>query len=127
MSCSDEQIKAAVDYIIAETKKGGGEAAPKAADVSVKKLTLADGKQVYGQYCAICHDNGHLNAPKIGDQAAWAPRIQQGMDVLFVHALNGFEDMPKKGTCNHCTDAEVIAATKYLVQQSKTHGDFQLW
>ena len=32
-----------------------------------------------------------MNAPKLGDKAAWAPRIAQGADTLHTHALQGFQ------------------------------------
>src|SRR5690242_9199978 len=33
------------------------------------------GEQVYAQVCKACHETGLAGAPKIGDKAAWSPRI----------------------------------------------------
>ena len=37
-----------------------------------------DGKSVFDTACSACHGTGIAGAPKIGDKAAWAPRIAQG-------------------------------------------------
>src|SRR5690349_11582158 len=47
------------------------------------------GEQVFNMACKACHGEGVAGAPKFGDKAAWAPRIAQGMPVLFDHALKG--------------------------------------
>ena len=58
------------------------------------------GEQVYGQVCKTCHEAGLLNAPKFGDNAAWAKVIAQGQAVTVGHALNGIRGMPPKGGSN---------------------------
>jgi cytochrome c5 len=35
------------------------------------------GEQIYKAVCGACHDSGVANAPKLGDKAAWAPRIKR--------------------------------------------------
>ena len=40
------------------------------------------GKAIYDTNCSTCHKDGVMNAPKLGDKAAWAPRLKQGLDVL---------------------------------------------
>ena len=77
------------------------------------------GKDVYTVSCSMCHTPGLMNAPKIGNAADWAPRIAKGMDTLNTHAIAGFNTMPAKGTCAACTDAEIKAAVKYMVDGSK--------
>lgn len=57
--------------------------------------------------CSVCHTSGLLNAPKVGDKAAWAPRLKQGKAVLLEHAKNGFNQMPAKGTCADCSDEDL--------------------
>lgn len=81
------------------------------------------GQQVYNTVCIACHyPPGIGGAPALGDQAAWAPRIAQGMDTLNDHALNGFSGktgvMPRKGERPDLSDAEVISAVEYMVQQA---------
>lgn len=52
--------------------------------------------------CALCHVRGEGGAPVLGDKAAWAPRIAQGEDVLFQHAVEGLNNMPPLGYCMDC-------------------------
>lgn len=125
MTCSDAEIKAAVEYILDESKASGDESS--SAPAAPAKLTLADGKRIYQKTCSVCHAEGKLGAPKIGDKAAWQPLIRKDMDVLFSHALRGYNRMPPRGTCITCSNEEILAATKYMVQESKTSGDYSLW
>lgn len=127
MTCSDEQIKAAVQYLADESKPGAAGAGAPVVIKQPPRPTLADGKRIYEESCSVCHDQGLLGAPKLGDKEAWAPLISQNMDVLFTHSIKGYNRMPPKGTCVACTDAEIQAAVLYMVQQSKTTGDYLLW
>lgn len=77
------------------------------------------GKDVYEAGCSFCHATGAAGSPKIGNKAAWAPRIAQGIDVLINHAMHGFNTMPPKGMCPTCTQDEIAAAVHYMVDQSK--------
>lgn len=74
------------------------------------------GEDVYQASCFGCHGTGAAGAPKTGDAAAWQPRMAQGMDVMFDHALNGFNAMPPKGTCMACTDDELKAAIEHMTK-----------
>ena len=40
------------------------------------------GKSVYDSACAACHTAGVAGSPKLGDKAAWAPRLTTGMNTL---------------------------------------------
>ena len=37
----------------------------------------ADGKAVYDKVCFACHAESVAGSPKLGDKAAWAPRIKR--------------------------------------------------
>ncbi len=93
-------------------------AAPAAAPVAENEL----GKGVYGKTCAMCHAAGVAGAPKPGDKADWGPRIAQGKDTLYKHAIEGFTGakglMPAKGAAPNLTDAEVKAAVDFMVDKS---------
>lgn len=93
-------------------------AAPPAA-VAVNEA----GKSVYGKACALCHAAGVAGAPKPGDKEDWAPRIAQGNDVLYKHALEGFTGakgaMPARGGNASLGDDDVKAAVDFLVAQSR--------
>jgi cytochrome c5 len=79
----------------------------------------ADGKAVYDKTCVTCHASGVANAPKLGDKAAWAPRIATGMDALVKSVIVGKNAMPPKGGNAALTDVQVKAAVAYMVDQSK--------
>lgn len=80
------------------------------------------GPQVYNQACLACHGAGIGGAPKVGDTAAWAPRIAQGPETLREHVLNGYQGeagyMPPKGGRVDLSDEEIIAALDYMVEES---------
>ena len=81
------------------------------------------GKKVYDATCVACHAAGVAGAPKLGDKALWAPRIAQGIDTLYMHALKGFAGktgvMPPKGGAVNLPDADVKAGVDYMVAQAK--------
>ncbi|MFM2340918.1 MAG: hypothetical protein RLZZ592_571 [Pseudomonadota bacterium] len=79
----------------------------------------ADGKEVYNQNCAMCHAAGLANAPKLGDKAAWEPRIKTGKEALLKSALNGKNAMPAKGGNPKLTDEQVSAAIDFMVASAK--------
>jgi cytochrome c5 len=83
----------------------------------------ADGKGTYDKACMACHAAGVAGAPKLGDKAAWGPRIAQGNDTLYTHAIKGFQGkkgvMPAKGGNASLADADVKAAVDYMVSQGK--------
>ncbi|MDP1680775.1 MAG: c-type cytochrome [Burkholderiales bacterium] len=95
--------------------------APAPAAAPVAENTL--GKTVYGKTCALCHAAGVAGAPKPGDKADWGPRIAQGNDVLYKHALEGYTgakgQMPARGGAASLPDDEVKAAVAYMVDQSR--------
>jgi cytochrome c5 len=79
----------------------------------------AHGQQIYRQACAFCHDKGVAGAPKIGDVAAWSPRLAQGLDTLYTVALRGKGAMPARGGNPALADADVRAAVDHLVAQAR--------
>ncbi|HUH87753.1 MAG TPA: c-type cytochrome [Pusillimonas sp.] len=79
---------------------------------------LKTGEQVYASTCAACHDAGVAGAPKIGDTAVWAPRIQAGYDTMLQIALHGKGAMPAKGGNPTLTDFEVERALVYMANRS---------
>ena len=85
---------------------------------SVEQVAAArDGQTVYKTACFACHDAGVAGAPKLGDKAAWAPRIAKGNDALYSTLQNGLNAMPPKGTCMNCSDDELKAVLDYMVEQ----------
>ncbi|MBU1190528.1 MAG: cytochrome c5 family protein [Gammaproteobacteria bacterium] len=116
--CSDDELKGAVAYMLNESGfKVTVAAAPAAAAPAAASADA--GKQIYDASCMACHSTGAAGAPKVGDKAAWAPRIAQGVDTLVNHAINGIRAMPPKGTCMSCSDDDLKAAVSYMVNESK--------
>src|SRR2546426_9064792 len=76
------------------------------------------GEQVYKAVCATCHQAGVANAPKLGDKAAWAPRIKEGLGELVKDALKGKGAMPPKGGNPSLTDDEVTRAVVFMANQA---------
>jgi cytochrome c5 len=76
------------------------------------------GKKLYESICTSCHTAGVAGAPKLGDKAAWAPRIATGMDTLYASAIKGKGAMPAKGGSGASDDA-IKAAVQYMVADSK--------
>lgn len=94
--------------------------APVVATVSATSSpAIRSGEAVYNTTCMACHTSGAAGAPKLGDKAAWSPRVAQGTATLVQHALQGFKGMPAKGTCTTCSDAEIKAAVEYLTAKAK--------
>lgn len=79
------------------------------------KPAAAEGKSVYDSACMACHAAGVAGAPKAGDKAAWAPRLNAGMETLYTSAIKGKNAMPPKGGNLSLSDAQVKAAVDYLV------------
>ncbi len=55
------------------------------------------GEQVFKEVCSSCHEPGPVEAPKLGDKAAWAPLIAEGQAVVTAHGWVGVREMPPKG------------------------------
>ena len=66
-----------------------------------------------------CHGPGVAGAPKLGDKAAWAPRLKLGVDALHASALKGKGAMPAKGGNASLPDADVNAAVDYMIAAAK--------
>jgi len=105
-------------------KLPGEEAAP--GELQVQEVpqaepvaTLLSGPQVYNEACIACHGTGIGGAPTLEDGAAWEPRIAQGMDMLYQHALEGYTGptgyMPPKGARLDLSDQEVNGAVDYML------------
>ena len=84
-----------------------------------KPAAAGDGKAVYDKVCFACHAQSVAGSPRLGDKAAWAPRLQQGMDALVASVIKGKGAMPPKAGNPALTDAEARAAVEFMVSQSK--------
>ncbi len=74
-----------------------------------------DGEKVFEQACFSCHGTGFYGAPLIGDPYDWQERLARGEADLIANTLQGLNSMPARGGCAQCSDAEIQAAVRYLI------------
>jgi len=95
---------------------------PPAGAVPVAAVATAKvektGEEVYKAVCAGCHTSGALNAPKLGDNAAWAKLIPEGHAGLTKQAIAGIRQMPARGGNPDLTDTEMSRAVAYLANSA---------
>ncbi|MGO9930609.1 MAG: c-type cytochrome [Steroidobacteraceae bacterium] len=93
-----------------------------AVPIASKSATAADipatGEQAFTQVCSACHALGINGAPKMGDRAAWGPRIAQGKQALYAHAIDGKGNMPARGGTTW-PDAVIRMTVDYMVSLNK--------
>jgi len=123
-SCSELDIKQAVDYMLTAAKGGSGGTTTSMPKVST--LTMTDGKHVYESACGICHSIGFKGAPKLGDKKAWEKSANAGFLTTYENIVTGRKGHIAHGACPTCSDAELKAAVKYMLQQS-TNNNYELW
>lgn len=101
------------------------EAAPAPAAEPVVTAAPANdvGEKTFKGTCSMCHQTGAAGAPILGKKEDWAPRIAQGNDLLYKHAIEGFTGakgmMPAKGGMASLKDEDVKAAVDYMVAKSQ--------
>ena len=124
-------IIALVNFVASGSKPAAGTDALKAEAVDQRIAPLArvvlkdasdvaslkTGEQVYQAQCSACHNSGAAGAPKLGDAAAWAPRLATGYDALMNSVLKGKGAMAAQGGGDH-SDFEIARAVVYLSNQS---------
>lgn len=92
--------------------------AEKTASVDGAAQAGKSGEEIVSTVCSACHGSGAMGSPKIGDKAAWAPRIAQGFETLAKHAKEGIRQMPARGGAADLTDIEVARAVVNLANQA---------
>lgn len=115
--------QATTDEAIAERLKPVGEVCimgEECKGVEAVAATAGGGARtaddIIAKHCSACHTAGILDAPKIGDTAAWKERAdhQGGLDGILAAAITGINAMPPKGTCADCTDDELREAIQKM-------------
>jgi len=77
------------------------------------------GEQVVAKVCGACHGTGVLNAPKVGDKAAWGKLKAMGINALVASAIKGKgQNMQPRGGDPSLSDAEVKAAVEQMLKQT---------
>lgn len=90
--------------------------APAVTQAAAPVLAKTAPPALYTQACAVCHDSGLANAPKLGDKAGWAARLASGVDGLSASAIKGKGMMPPRGGAA-ASDADIKAAVAYMVSR----------
>lgn len=80
--------------------------------------TLKLGQARYEATCQVCHGQGLLDAPKLGDKDNWAKRQAQGIETLYMHSIKGFKKMPAQAV-NGISEDEVKAAVDFMLVQAQ--------
>ena len=101
-------------WIAGQTPPAGATAVAVVAAVKAERT----GEDVYKLACASCHASGALNAPKLGDNAAWAKLLPEGLDGLTKQAIAGIRQMPARGGNPSLTDSEMKRAVAYMANSS---------
>jgi len=108
-----ERLRPVGEVCVAGDPCAGGAAPAQTAAASAE--FSAEG--TYNTSCGVCHNSGMAGAPKMGDDAAWATRLEKGMDAVVANAINGFNAMPAKGMCMTCTDEQLAEVVAYMSGQ----------
>lgn len=106
----------------AAAMNAAAEAARAAMAAQVAYGGTLDGSVIYDNLCGSCHKSGAGGAPLM-TQAAWQPRVAQGMETLVQHAIEGYKGdagiMPPKGGNPSLTDEQVRASVTWMVNNLK--------
>lgn len=107
---TDFEIKRAITYMVNESGGHWNEPIDKASPPVAR-----NGEQIVHMQCVKCHGTGVDGAPKVGDRAAWIPRMKQGLDSLVRSSINGHGGMPARGGMADLTDPEIRDAVIYMI------------
>jgi cytochrome c5 len=106
---SDIEIERAIIYMV--NQSGGNWVEPLGGATPAQ---VRQSEQIVKTQCAKCHQDGLNGAPKIGDRAAWIPRLKNGLDALVRSAVHGRGAMPSRGGLGDLSDLEIQGAVVYM-------------
>jgi cytochrome c5 len=84
-----------------------------------RAYNLAHGRIVFEQHCMQCHASGQRDAPVFGQVADWSQRLEQPLERLITHAIDGHGRMPPKGDLA-LSDQQVAAAVAFVVERTRS-------
>ncbi|MBL0122581.1 MAG: c-type cytochrome [Betaproteobacteria bacterium] len=118
-SLADADVRAAVDFMVAQVKGSASLAESKSEirKVALVATTEPRGKSIFQATCAACHATGIAGAPKVGDRASWSARIKAGNAALYASAIKGKGVMPPKGGNAALAEEDITAAVDFMVAQ----------
>ncbi len=106
---SDIEIERAITYMV--NQSGGHWVEPVGG---ATPAVMRTSEAIVRTQCATCHASGRDGAPKIGDRAAWIPRLKRGLDSLVASAVHGHGPMPSRGGLPDLSDTEIRGAIVYM-------------
>jgi cytochrome c5 len=115
-SLTEAEIQSSV---VLMANQAGAKFKEKPAAAPAKAPAAADGKGVYDKVCFACHQQSVAGSPKLGDKAAWAPRLQTGTGAMVQSVIKGKGAMPPKAGNPALSEGEIRAAVEFMVSQSK--------
>lgn len=89
------------------------------AIVAAGPALAGDGKGVYDKTCVACHASGVAGAPKLGDKAAWGPRVGAGKEAMIATVVKGKGAMPPRAGQPNLSDGEIGDAVDFMLGQLK--------
>ena len=122
--------QACVGSVVTNTGASRAQPAPAAAQTTSQPEPVAaataapepaaaefDVAATYQMSCFACHGTGAAGAPVLGDQEAWAARMEKGIDAVMANVITGLNAMPAKGLCMTCSDDDLRALVDYMASQ----------
>lgn len=86
-----------------------------AVEMTVAAKAKLTPEEIYNSKCLACHNSGMMGAPKPGTDFWPARQDEIGLDQIVSHAINGYNNMPPKGMCMDCSDADIRATVEYMI------------
>ncbi len=83
-----------------------------------RAYNLAHGRVVFTDKCMRCHESGRRGAPVVGDTDDWVERLDQPLEQMIWHAIDGHGDMPARGD-QDLSDQDVAAAVAFVVHRAR--------
>ncbi|HKB53837.1 MAG TPA: c-type cytochrome [Ramlibacter sp.] len=106
---SDVELERAIVYMV---NHSGGHWVEPVANGSTSVVRTSE--SIVRSQCAQCHESGTQGAPKIGDRAAWTPRLAKGLDALVASAVHGHGPMPARGGMPELSETDLRGAIVYM-------------
>jgi cytochrome c5 len=97
---------------------GSADASAPGFDSDTRAYNLAHGRVVFSEHCLGCHEEGQEGAPAVGESTEWVDRLDQPLDTLIVHAIQGHGEMPARGETD-LSDQDIASAVAYVVNRTR--------
>lgn len=106
--------------IVALLMSACGDTGGSGNEAASRNLKPADAElaSIYNRSCRSCHTVAGTGSPLTGDAAAWAPRMEKGINTLLDNVINGYGGMPPFGLCMDC-DADQFEALILFMAEGK--------